>query len=360
VSLDRKKEDLLGHYTVKKLSPFRRITIDSLDVLTPIHNMLALLEVDITEAREKIRKGIREGRPVSLQAFIIKSIASAVEANKELNSFLVKKRIYTFDDVDINIPLELNREGVMFPGQVVIRRTSGKSVEDIYREIKEAKNRFLQQEVTGVEDEWALRLMRILFIFPAFVRKFILRKIISNPRLVKEKHGTIHFTSIAGFGQSSGFVIPCMGDFRAVDFTLGSIVKKPVGRGKEISLREVLTMTVMFNYDIVDGAPAARFTNRLRSIFEKAEELWRGFNYYGSTLRCPGSGREYYRDAEVGGNEPMSMQIFYFSGTGNSLHAAREIQKRLAGSTLVPIVGALKKNDIKTTAETMVFPGDGL
>ncbi|MBN2051760.1 MAG: 2-oxo acid dehydrogenase subunit E2 [Spirochaetales bacterium] len=273
MALDGKKEDLLGHYTVNKLSPFRRITIDSLDVLTPVHNMLALLEVDITEAREKIRKGIREGKPLSLQAFIIKSIASAVEANKEMNSFLLKNRIYTFDDVDINIPLELNRQGEMFPGQVVIRRASEKSVEDIYREIEEAKHRFTRQAVTGTEDEWALRLMKLLFIFPAFFRKLILRKIINNPRLVKEKHGTIHFTSVAGFGQTPGFVVPCIGSFRAVDFTLGSIVKKPMKVGGDITLREVLTMTVMFNHDIVDGAPAARFTNRLRSIFEKAEEM---------------------------------------------------------------------------------------
>ncbi|MBN2051757.1 MAG: EFR1 family ferrodoxin [Spirochaetales bacterium] len=54
----------------------------------------------------------------------------------------------------------------------------------------------------------------------------------------------------------------------------------------------------------------------------------------------------------------MQVQLYYFSGTGNSLSMAREIGKRLPGSVLVPIVGALKKNDIKTTAETVgiVFP----
>jgi ferredoxin len=54
----------------------------------------------------------------------------------------------------------------------------------------------------------------------------------------------------------------------------------------------------------------------------------------------------------------VSTQIYYFSGTGNSLHVARELQKRLGGAELVPIVGALKTERIASAAETvgLVFP----
>lgn len=54
----------------------------------------------------------------------------------------------------------------------------------------------------------------------------------------------------------------------------------------------------------------------------------------------------------------MSTQIFYFSGTGNSLHVARELAKRLPETTLVPIIGALKGDKIEARAETVgvVFP----
>lgn len=51
----------------------------------------------------------------------------------------------------------------------------------------------------------------------------------------------------------------------------------------------------------------------------------------------------------------MKTEIYYFSGTGNSLHVARELQKRLAGAALVPVIGALKKNTIKTNAESVGF-----
>jgi len=52
------------------------------------------------------------------------------------------------------------------------------------------------------------------------------------------------------------------------------------------------------------------------------------------------------------------IEIYYFSGTGNSLHAARELQKRMSGVTLIPIAGALKEQTIRATAETvgLVYP----
>ena len=54
----------------------------------------------------------------------------------------------------------------------------------------------------------------------------------------------------------------------------------------------------------------------------------------------------------------MSTEIYYFSGTGNSLHVAQELQKRLPESDLVPIARFLHKDTLKTTADTVgfVFP----
>ncbi|MDQ1275768.1 MAG: hypothetical protein QG610_1343 [Euryarchaeota archaeon] len=49
------------------------------------------------------------------------------------------------------------------------------------------------------------------------------------------------------------------------------------------------------------------------------------------------------------------MEIFYFSGTGNSLHIARELQKRIPGADLIPIVSLLNKDTIETNAETVGF-----
>lgn len=54
----------------------------------------------------------------------------------------------------------------------------------------------------------------------------------------------------------------------------------------------------------------------------------------------------------------MSTEIYYFSGTGNSLHVAKELQKRIPETKLIPIASLLNKDVIKTIAETVgfVFP----
>jgi len=54
----------------------------------------------------------------------------------------------------------------------------------------------------------------------------------------------------------------------------------------------------------------------------------------------------------------LKIEIFYFSGTGNSLHVARELQRRIPESKLVPIIHLLCQDNIKTSADTIgfVFP----
>ena len=54
----------------------------------------------------------------------------------------------------------------------------------------------------------------------------------------------------------------------------------------------------------------------------------------------------------------MSTEIYYFSGTGNSLYVARELQKRIPDSIIIPIVSLLNKKVIQTQGEAIgfVFP----
>jgi ferredoxin/flavodoxin len=52
------------------------------------------------------------------------------------------------------------------------------------------------------------------------------------------------------------------------------------------------------------------------------------------------------------------MDLYYFSGTGNSLHVAREIQKRFPGARLLPIAGLLRKRNTAAASDMVgfVFP----
>jgi len=51
-------------------------------------------------------------------------------------------------------------------------------------------------------------------------------------------------------------------------------------------------------------------------------------------------------------------EIYYFSGTGNSLHVAKELQGRIEGTKLIPVISLLNEEIIETDAETIgfVFP----
>ena len=51
----------------------------------------------------------------------------------------------------------------------------------------------------------------------------------------------------------------------------------------------------------------------------------------------------------------MKTNIFFFSGTGNSLFIAQRLQESLENSELIPIVKALKKSDKKIEAEKIVI-----
>ena len=52
------------------------------------------------------------------------------------------------------------------------------------------------------------------------------------------------------------------------------------------------------------------------------------------------------------------VEIYYFSGTGNSLHVARELQRRLPGADLIPMVNLLDKEIIEIRGDSVgfVFP----
>jgi ferredoxin len=54
----------------------------------------------------------------------------------------------------------------------------------------------------------------------------------------------------------------------------------------------------------------------------------------------------------------MSIEVYYFSGTGNSLHVAKELQKRIPEINLLPIAGLLNNEVVETSGDTVgiVFP----
>jgi pyruvate/2-oxoglutarate dehydrogenase complex dihydrolipoamide acyltransferase (E2) component len=54
---------------------------------------------------------------------------------------------------------------------------------------------------------------------------------------------------------------------------VGGIARKPAVVEDHIEPREMLSLTVIFDHDVVDGAPAARFVQRLVELIESGYGL---------------------------------------------------------------------------------------
>ena len=56
--------------------------------------------------------------------------------------------------------------------------------------------------------------------------------------------------------------------------TVGGIGAKPAVVDGQIATRDYLNLTISFDHDIIDGAPAARFTRRLKELIESGNGLF--------------------------------------------------------------------------------------
>jgi pyruvate/2-oxoglutarate dehydrogenase complex dihydrolipoamide acyltransferase (E2) component len=257
----------VGPFTARRPPFFRRVAMETFDAIPAGHTMAALVELDVTDVRTALRQARRNGRPISLFAHVVSSIARALSEHPELNSIRGRSRVYSFDEVDVNVPVEVGASGDRAPRQLVIRDAGRKTPEQIHREIDEARSLFERSGRTGDEDRWAMALVRALLVLPRFVRSFILRRVSADPLRVKRMSGTTSVTSVDLAGVS-GFAMPYVVGPKAVFFALGGVTRKPAAAGSDVRARQILSMTVVFNHDLVDGVPAARFVRRLKGIVE--------------------------------------------------------------------------------------------
>ena len=92
------------------------------------------------------------------------------------------------------------------------------------------------------------------------------------PRLWKNAGGTVGISSVGMFGDGAGWGIPASTPTTLM-LTVGGIGTKPVAIDGQIESREYLSLTISVDHDIVDGAPAARFTRSLKELIESGYGL---------------------------------------------------------------------------------------
>jgi len=264
-------EDRIGGYEIKPFSKYRKNVALIAHEGWRRHSLNALLQVDITEARKRIRNMKKNGKDVSFTAWIIRCLAEALKENKELNAYrLGRNKIAVFNDVDVAIPVEKRIDDENVPMAHIVRRANEKSIEDITKEIRDVQRKEAKSNQVLIEDLSLLE--RFVLRAPTFIKKIIL--VFSRRKgLLKKKHlGTVGVTSLGMFSKFSGWIIP-LGGVNALLVVVNGTVKKPGVVGDEIDIREFLHLVVSFDHDLVDGATISRFLSRFTELLEKGFDL---------------------------------------------------------------------------------------
>ena len=252
-------------YTVKPFPPARHFFVDGMEFGGRKHCIHGLIEVDVTKPRQRIRE-IKEqtGEALSFTGFIVYCCARVVDQNKRVHAYRDwRNRLILFDEVDIYVPVE--RAGGGLFSHAIIRAANQKSVKDIHQEIRQAQSRAMPDKAPGRFIKWYAAI-------PRFLRRFFFWIIYGRPHLFKKYMGTVMVTSVGMFGTGAGWGIGPVG--HALTVTVGGIVCRPCAKNGQLEDREHLCLTITFDHDNIDGAPAARFLQQFKELIESGSGLF--------------------------------------------------------------------------------------
>ncbi len=244
----------------------RRLIVDVGRATRTRRAVHGFLEVDVTDARRRLRHhATTTGRPLSFTAFIAGCVGRAVAADRQVHALRdLGGRLVMYDDVDVNVSVEVELEGRSFPMNHVVRAADKRTVAAISDELQRVKRH--------PEESPTLRLAnraRWFLLLPAVLRVWSLRALYRLPDRQKALAGTVGLTAVGMFGRGGGWGTAFQ--VHPLEVVVGGIAVRPGLTGTDVTPHEYLHVTLGFDHDIVDGAPAARFAGRLRELIEDAD-----------------------------------------------------------------------------------------
>ena len=191
------------------------------------------LEVDVTDAQEMRKSASEGGVTISIAHVLMKACAAAIKRQPELNSVMGGGNVLYFDQVNIGVAVSL-KEGLIVP---VVNDVAGKSLADLSRETTDMADRARDGKLMPDETAGGTFTISVL--------------------------GSVDsFTPILNAGQSAILGVGRSGE-------------KPVVRGGEIVVREMMTLSLTVDHQVIDGAVAAGFLRRLQQNIERPAALFK-------------------------------------------------------------------------------------
>ena len=192
------------------------------------------LELDVTEA-QALRKEASSsgGATIGMAHVIMKACAGALGRSPQLNTVLSGGAILRFDGIDMGVAVSL-QEGLIVP---VVRGVEGKSIQALADETADLADKARQGALSP--DEVA--------------------------------GGTF---TISVLGSVDGFT-PILNAGQSAILGVGRSVEKPVVRKGEVVVREMMTVSLTVDHQVIDGAVAASFLRRLQQLIERPAPLFK-------------------------------------------------------------------------------------
>lgn len=253
-------------YTVQTLPPMRHAQIDVLTFTRRERIIHALVEIDVTQPRRYFRAyKAQTGESLSFTGFVIACLGRAVDEYKIVQAYRKgKRRLIIFDAVDVNMQIEKTINGQKLVVPHIVRAANTKTLREIHTEIRQAQTRVEEQPGQFSTLQHYIRL-------PMAIRRLLWWMLRKHPPLLKRLGGTIGVTAVGMFANGAGWGIPVCPV--PLLLTIGGIAEKPGVVDGRIVVREYLCLTISMDHDVIDGAPAARFVQRLKSLIEQGYGL---------------------------------------------------------------------------------------
>jgi pyruvate/2-oxoglutarate dehydrogenase complex dihydrolipoamide acyltransferase (E2) component len=240
-------------YTSERLSFNRRMVAASASVTSRKNTIHSLAEVDITIPRKLMKSHFEKtGEKLSLTAYIVYCLAQVIREHPHLNSFIKRNNLITLKDITLSVLVEREFDGEKVPEPMSIQAAQELTYAQVSRQIREAKNDRAERIGQSAGMAW------IRFI-PGFLLKTFIRLADRNLKMAR-KYGKIAVTAVGMFSREPVWFIPHGSG--TVLITAGSIAHREIFNGDRFETREFLCLSVSFDHDVVDGAPAARFMNQ--------------------------------------------------------------------------------------------------
>jgi pyruvate dehydrogenase E2 component (dihydrolipoamide acetyltransferase) len=216
--------------TVRAMSTLRRKTAEYMDRSARTVARVGLtLEVDAAALAAARQDTVVDGKKVSYNVLLARKAAEALTAFPYMNAQIREDEIWEFEAVNIGIAMDTDR-GLLVP---VLQDAAGKDLETLQREFNALTERALAGHST----------------------------------LDDLQGGTFTITNLGGLEIES--FLPVVNLPECAILGVGAIIEKPVVVDGEVTIRPRMKLTLAFDHRLVDGAPAARFLQRLKTLIEQ-------------------------------------------------------------------------------------------